>query len=419
MSDQVTSLISALQDHAEWFADLKSLRVLVLVDAFPVSSQTFILDHVLGLARHGVHVTLIARKVDTAAVARLQLPNDRMQVYETPRWSMRAFRNLAGIMLANPRCILSLLLVRCAWHAARLMDTPGASVALGNWDAVHAHFANNGIVALLARPHWKPCLLVNFHGHDATALPHRHGWWPLRSMLGPCHAIVHSEFMARRVSSHTPMKVHRVTMGVDTRKFCSPARGREWPRPLRLLFAGRLVRLKGADVALSALALFRERHPEYDARLRLVGDGPEKSMLQGLIMKLGLEAVVEGPAPIPHTEMAAAMADADILLMPTQIGKDEAQEAFGRVAIEAMACGIPVVGCPSGGLADTIGPGGVVAAGFDAANVCEALHAALSQATPAAWQQVTTAHAAAQSLVRMESDYLDLLLMIEKENRQP
>lgn len=416
MSDQAASLISAQQDDAEGFADLKSLRVLVLADAFPVPSQTFILDHVLGLARDGVRVTLIARKVDTVAAARLQLPNDGVQVYETQRWSLRAFRNLAGFMLANPRCIFSPLLVRCAWHAARLADTPGTS---GHWDAVHAHFANNGIVALLASPRWKSRLLVNFHGHDATALPHRHGWWPFRFILGCSHAIVHSEFMARRVSSRTSMKVHRVTMGVDTRKFCSPARGREWPRPLRLLFAGRMVSQKGADVALSTLALFRERHPEYDARLRFVGDGPEKLMLRRLIARLGLEAVVEGPASIPYTKMAEVMTHADVLLMPSQIGRDRWREAFGRVAIEAMACGIPVVACPSGGLADTIGPGGVMAAGFDAASVCEALHAVLIQATPGEWQQVTTAHAAGQSLERMESDYLGLLMMIDKENRQP
>lgn len=416
MSDQSAFLPPEPQNDVEWRADRKNPCVLVLVDAFPVPSQTFILDHVLGLARHGVHVTLIARKVDTAAAERLQLPNDRIQLHEAPRWSLRAFRNLAGVMLANPRCALSLLLLRCAWHAARLMDTPAAA---GDWDAVHAHFANNGIVALLACPGWKRRLLVNFHGHDATALPHRYGWWSLRVMLGSGHAIVHSDFMARRIAAHTSMNVHRVTMGVDTGRFCSPMRGREWPRPLRLLFVGRLVPTKGADVALSALALFRERHPEYDARLCLVGDGPQKPVLERLVAELGLEAVVEGPSLLPYGQMPDAMVRADVLLMPSQIGLDKWQEAFGRVAIEAMACGIPVVGCPSGGLADTIGPGGAVATGFDASGLCEALHSALVQATPEAWQRVTTARAAAQSLGRMEADYLGLLAMIEKENRQP
>lgn len=387
------------------------LRVLVLTDAFPVPSQTFILDHVLGLAAHGDRVTLVARRVSKV----VQSLGNRVAVHEMPCWSFRALASFMRIVLANPCCLFSPLLVRCAWHAARLVDTPEAR---GRWDAVHAHFANNGIVALLAYPRWRSRLLVNFHGHDATALPHRYGWWPLRRILGRSHAIVHSDFMARCVSVHTAMTVHRVTMGVDTRKFHSPARDYQWPRPLRLLFAGRMVSQKGADVALSALALFRERHPEYDARLRLVGDGPEKPMLRHLIAKLGLEALVEGPLLIPYKEMVAAMSQADILLMPSQIGREQWQEAFGRVAIEAMACGIPVVACPSGGLFDTIGPGGVIAKGFDAASVCEALHAAVVQASPEEWQRVTVAHAAGHSIERMESDYFDLLAMINRENRQ-
>jgi len=389
--------------------------VLVLADAFPVPSQTFIIDHVLGLARHGVRVVLVARRVESGAAAVLRPFGNWVEVREMPRWSLRAIANLIRILVANPRCVLSPLLVRCAWHAARLLDTPGT---LGRWRGVHAHFANNGIVALLAHSGWKPCLLVNFHGHDATALVYRHGWWPLRSVLGHAHAVVHSDFMSKRISAHTFMQVHRVTMGVDTRKFRSPMRGREWPRPLRLLFAGRLVPQKGADVALRALALFRERHPEYDARLFLVGEGPEKSRLQELVMRLGLATVVEGPVLVTKEKMAEVMAQADILLMPSQIGPEEWQEAFGRAAIEAMACGIPVVACASGGLADTIGPGGIVAHGFDGASVCEALYSVLGLATPEAWQKVATAHAARQSLVRMEADYLDLLTMIEKGNHQ-
>lgn len=419
MSEQAASLSMTSPDHVGSFAALKDWRVLVLVDAFPVPSQTFVLDHVLGLVRYGVHVTLVARKVDRVAVTRLQLPIDGMQVYETPGGSLHVLGNFARIMLANPHCVFSSLLVRCAWHAARLMDAPCEPVAMSGWDVVHAHFANNGIVALLTVPSWRQRLLVNFHGHDATSLPHRHGWEPVRRVLGRCHAVVHSDFMARRIACHTSLQVHHVTMGVDTEKFRSPTRGDQWPRPLRLLFAGRLIRLKGPQVALSALVIFRARHPEYDARLCFVGDGPEMPVLRNLIAKAGLDTVAQTLGAITHAQMAEVMADADVLLMPTQIGKDEAQEAFGRVAIEAMACGIPVVGCPSGGLADTIGPGGIVATGFDAASVCEALHAALGRATPAAWQRVTTAYAARQSIERMESDYLELLTMIDKERRQP
>ncbi|MEY2251861.1 glycosyltransferase family 4 protein [Comamonas sediminis] len=387
-----------------------SVRVLVLVDAFPVVSQTFIVDHIEGLAQRGILVTLISRQLYDASFQPLQ---KGIAVYGTPKWSRRALYNFISIIFERPSCLFSALLIRCAWHAARLRDT---QAIFGVWNAVHAHFANNGIIALLTNPSWKSRLLVNFHGHDATSLPYRYGWWPFQSVLGRAHAIVHSKFLADCVSQNTSMEVHDVCMGVNTQKFRGPQRGKEWPVPLRLLFVGRLVEQKGAHIALLALALFREHHPGYDAHLCILGEGPEEARLQSLIKKLNMDSVVEGPRPASHQDVADAMFNADILLMPSQIGKDHSQESFGRVAIEAMACGMPVLGCPSGGLVDTISDAGLIASGFDAASFYRALFNMVADATPEIWRELAIKRAARHRLELMNLDYFNQIKIIEEKN---
>ncbi|MBK6281205.1 MAG: glycosyltransferase [Gammaproteobacteria bacterium] len=157
-------------------------------------------------------------------------------------------------------------------------------------DLVHAHFGPNGIasaIALEALP--KIPLIVNFHGHDVTAFPKHHGWDMYKALPKSTILIAHSDFVSHLISSRLNRHSVRVTMGVDTRLF-SPERTRtsQWRPPLRILSVGRLESVKGHDVAIKALAIIRQRKPELDARLRIVGHGSQRESLSRLIKSLGL-----------------------------------------------------------------------------------------------------------------------------------
>lgn len=111
-----------------------------------------------------------------------------------------------------------------------------------------------------------------------------------------------------------------------------------------VLFAGRLSREKGADIAIEAFArLVRGRT---DARLVLIGDGPERPALENLARSRGVaERVVFAgyqAEPGPWYRLA------DMVVMPSR------WEALGMTAVEAMAAGLPVVASKIGGLREVV-----------------------------------------------------------------
>ncbi len=148
-----------------------------------------------------------------------------------------------------------------------------------------------------------------------------------------------------------PDRIEIVPPGVDHAYF-SPGNqaGARWAlqtddRPL-LLFVGRIQPLKGVDVAVGTLAKL-ERD---DARLWIVGGASgqggstEVDRIRQMISDEGLEDRVRFVPPQPHHLLSTFYRAADVCLVPSR------SESFGLVALEAAACGVPVVASAVGGL---------------------------------------------------------------------
>jgi D-inositol-3-phosphate glycosyltransferase len=136
---------------------------------------------------------------------------------------------------------------------------------------------------------------------------------------------------------------------------------------VELLFAGRLQPLKGPDVAVRTLAEVR-RHRS-DVRLRIVGGesggtgvATSVASLTELARELGVvEHVVFEPA-LPQAELAARLRAADLVLVPSR------SETFGLIALEAQACGTPVIAARVAGLEVVVGDGGMLVDGHEPAD---------------------------------------------------
>jgi D-inositol-3-phosphate glycosyltransferase len=123
-----------------------------------------------------------------------------------------------------------------------------------------------------------------------------------------------------------------------------------------LAFVGRLQPLKAPDVAVLTLAALRAQRPDLDVELLVVGgasgngDG-EPARLARLAAEAGVADRVRFLAPRPHDRLATIYRAADLVLMPSW------SESFGLVALEAQACGTPVVAAGVGGLLHAVGDG--------------------------------------------------------------
>jgi glycosyltransferase involved in cell wall biosynthesis len=119
-------------------------------------------------------------------------------------------------------------------------------------------------------------------------------------------------------------------------------------------FAGRLVREKGVDVLLRAVAQLAS-----SVVVRIAGAGPERVRLERLATELGLGDRVRFQSLLPSRDMPAFLNTLDCLILPSRTIPTW-KEQFGRVLIEAMACGIPVLASDSGEPPNVIGQAGVI-----------------------------------------------------------
>jgi D-inositol-3-phosphate glycosyltransferase len=170
-----------------------------------------------------------------------------------------------------------------------------------------------------------------------------------------------------------PRNIRLVPPGVDHKLFVPSdrlqARARLHLSGLRLaLFVGRLQPHKGPDVAVRTLAEAVAKDPvAKDLVLAIVGGpsgkdhGAEMSRLMSLAGALGVSERVMLFPPQPQEKLADFYAAADVVLVPSR------SESFGLVALEAQACGTPVVAASVGGLRYVVedGVGGLLVEGHD------------------------------------------------------
>ena len=102
-----------------------------------------------------------------------------------------------------------------------------------------------------------------------------------------------------------------------------------------VIFVGRLIPEKGVDLLLRALAEVKREIP--DVRAVIIGDGPERKRLEHMARNLGLEKNVLFTGFLPYKRVIALMKASKVFVLPSR------REGFGMVALEAMACGLPVV----------------------------------------------------------------------------
>jgi teichuronic acid biosynthesis glycosyltransferase TuaC len=233
-----------------------------------------------------------------------------------------------------------------------LWAAPALAVALRRlrrefpFELVHAHYAVPAGDAVRRVTPSLP-LVVSVHGGDVYATSSGTvGARAVRSTLAHARLVLaNSAGTARRCAEHGARTTRVVHLGAEVPGASSPPAApipppASSPSPApapTLLTVGHLVaRKRHADV-IAALARLGPRYP--DLRYVIVGDGPERERLRGLARSLGVADRVELRGQLPPEQVASCGREATMFVLPS------VDEAFGVAYVEAMAAGVPAIGC--------------------------------------------------------------------------
>ncbi len=249
------------------------------------------------------------------------------------------------------------------------------------YNLMHSHYFVSGAAALALRQHWHIPVVQMFHtlgamkNHVARSTAETETARRVeveRRVIHEAEAIVAATPADRdQMVTHyhaDPQRIQIIPCGVDSTFFqpqpqatARTALGLPHTRQL-VLCVGRMEPLKGMDALIRAAALLHTQQPTLAEQVQviLIGGEPadrqdawnaEQVRLSELCAALGVDDMVLFAGSQPHTALPNWYNAADVLVMPSHY------ESFGMVALEAMACGVPVVASAVGGLTTLIEDG--------------------------------------------------------------
>lgn len=229
---------------------------------------------------------------------------------------------------------------------------------------LHAHFGQDGVMALPLAQRLGIPLVTTFHGADITTAKERFArsnkptqrWFAYKEPELRQHGsgfVAVSRFIEERLlaAGYARDRVRQIYIGIDTERFtpAPPAGGDERPY---LLCVARHTPKKGLDTLIKAWARVASRHP--GVRLLQVGGGGITEIYQRQVAELGVGDSFEFLGPRNHQQVLQLMQRALAFVLPSQTAEDGDSEALGIVFNEASACGIPVLSTFHGGIPEAV-----------------------------------------------------------------
>lgn len=221
------------------------------------------------------------------------------------------------------------------------------------YDIVYLHYASHSAFPILCAKFLNRNinLVVNLHGSDVfpeTAFQEHLQKWVTRLLKQANHVVVPSDYFKQTVVERYHMAPENIWIspsGGVNRDLFAPQETAKDRSPFQVGYVGRIDVDKGWDDALRAFSEFKHQ-ANCPAQLIMVGSGKENAQKEALIQELGLQDDVRCYDLLPQEELVALYNEMDVFVFPSR----RKGESLGLVGIEAMACGVPVIGSQIAGI---------------------------------------------------------------------
>ena len=345
-------------------------KIAYIVSRFPKLTETFILYEILAVEGEGMQVELYPLQRERAQTTHPEAADLVERAHFTPLLSLPILQAHLYFLLRKPGTYLTTLwrLLRANWGSQRyfvgaLAFFPKAvylarTMAAENIQHIHAHFASHP-AAVAYVIHRLTDIPYSFTAHGSDLHRDRH---MLREKVKEAAFTTtisnyNKDVILAECGNEFSEQVKVIHCGVDTDFFSMNGHDEclAQSKPPTVLCVGTLHEVKGQSYLLKACQLLHSRGLEIECQL--VGDGPDRPILEQEAMQLGIDDLAHFHGSQVREGVVALLQGADIIAAPSVPSSDGRREGIPVALMEAMAVGKPVVASHLSGIPELVEDG--------------------------------------------------------------
>ena len=350
------------------------MKIAFIVYEFPKLSESFIVSQITGLLDLGHDVRIFADRNPQEPEINIDVLKYHLidrTCYIGPTPENKTIRRLKTLLLIGPNLLkapvrlskaLKILLTRPEGFSYDLLYFVFAFLRK-DFDIIHCHFGPAGnIGSFIKQAGFGAKLITTFHGYDITKYIKQHGTDVYKRLFGNGDLFTYnSEATKEKILALgcPPERMAKLPMGINLDRIVFAERKVSCDGQINILSVGRLIKMKGREYAIKAVAKIAEKFP--NVHYNIIGDGPLREPLQKIIDDLDVADAIHLLGPVSSEQLDSLYKTSHIFLHPSVKASDGNMEGQGVVLLEAMAYGLPVVATNHGAFPETAGDS---AAGF-------------------------------------------------------